>query len=169
MQIQPLSLSTLSAAIQLTNQVFPYQRLLESANLAFRLSLMSGWLPKILFRLMSVTEARYWVALNEFGEVIGVTGLYSYIQDKDESLWLGWTCVAPSARGQGIGGQLVDFTIAKAYSEGKKFLRLYTSNHPNEAAAQYLYEHRGLKVVGERELQGTQFKRIFREMLLLSA
>jgi GNAT superfamily N-acetyltransferase len=164
MQIQALSRSTLSSAIELANLVFPYQKLLERADLAFRLSLTSGWIPKLILRLMSVAEARYWVALNEDGDVIGVTGLYKYLKDRDDSLWLGWTCVSPIARGNGIGGQLVDFAIAKARSEGKKFLKLYTSNHPNEAAAQYLYERRGLQVVSERALQGSNFKRIYREL-----
>ena len=164
MQIQALSRSTLSSAIELANLVFPYQKLLERADLAFRLSLTSGWIPKLILRLASVAEARYWVALNEDGDVIGVTGLYKYLKDRDDSLWLGWTCVSPIARGNGIGGQLVDFAIAKARSEGKKFLKLYTSNHPNEATAQYLYERRGLQVVSERELQGSNFKRIYREL-----
>jgi len=167
MQIQALSRSTLSSAIELANLVFPYQKLLERADLAFRLSLTSGWIPKLILRLASVAEARYWVALNEDGDVIGVTGLYKYLKDRDDSLWLGWTCVAPTARGKGIGSKLVDFAIAQAVSEGKKFLRLYTSNDPNESAAQHLYERRGLRVVGEKQLQGSPFKRIYRELSLL--
>jgi GNAT superfamily N-acetyltransferase len=164
MQIQALSRSTLSSAIELANLVFPYQKVLERADIAFRLSLASGWIPKLILRLASVAEARYWFALNEDGDVIGVTGLYKYLRDKDDSLWLGWTCVSPMERGKGIGGKLVDFAIAKSRSEGKKFLKLYTSNHPNESAAQHLYERRGLQIVGERELQGSNFKRIYREL-----
>jgi len=166
MQIQALSHSTLSSAVELANLVFPYQKLLERADLAFRLSLTSGWIPKLILRLASVAEAHYWVALNEDGDVIGVTGLYKYLNDKDDSLWLGWTCVSPMVRGKGIGGQLVDFAIAKARSEGKQFLKLYTSNHPNEATAQYLYERRGLQIVSEKEIRGTPFKRIYRELEL---
>jgi len=169
MQIKPLSQTTLSSAIQLANLVFPRQNVLEKASFAFRLSLMSGWLPKLLLRLMSIDEARYWVALSEDGQAIGVTGLYKYIKDEDDSLWLGWTCVAPIARGKGIGGKLVDFAIAQAVSESKKFLRLYTSNDPNESAAQHLYERRGLRVVGEKQLQGSPFKRIYRELSLVTS
>ncbi|MBD2179364.1 GNAT family N-acetyltransferase [Pseudanabaena sp. FACHB-1998] len=164
MQIQALSRSTLSSAIELANLVFPYQKVLERADLAFKLSLTSGWTSKLILQLVSIAEPRYWVALNEDGDVTGVTGLYKYLKDKDDSLWLGWTCVSPLARGKGIGGQLVDFAITKARSEGKKFLKLYTSNHPNESAAQHLYERRGLQIVGEGELQGSSFKRIYRQL-----
>lgn len=169
MQIQPLSQTTISSAIQLTNIVFPHQNLLEKASFAFRLSLMSGWLPKLLLRVMSIDEARYWVALSEDVDTLGVTGLYKYIKDEDNSLWLGWTCVAPTARGKGVGGMLLDFAIAKASNEGKKFLRLYTSNDPNESAAQHLYERRGLRVVGVQKLQGSPFKRIYRELSLVTS
>lgn len=164
--IQPLSQSTLLSAIQLANLVFPYPRFLERADFAFRLSLMSGWIPKLLFKLLSITDARYWVVLSENSSVIGFTGLYGYTKDRDNALWLGWTCVSPTARGMGIGGKLVDFAIAKARSEGKKFLRLYTSTSPNEAAAQHLYEHRGLGIIGEKELHGKPFKIIYRELQL---
>jgi GNAT superfamily N-acetyltransferase len=60
---------------------------------------------------------------------------YSSKEDNNEKVWLGWTCVDPAVRGQEIGRKLVNFAIGKARSESKKFLRLYTSNHPNQAIA----------------------------------
>jgi ribosomal protein S18 acetylase RimI-like enzyme len=74
--------------------------------------------------------------------------------------------VAPEARGQGIGGKLVDFCIAKARAAGKQFLRLYTSNHPNQAIAQILYEKRGFRLIGDSQLRGTQFKKLYGELEL---
>ena len=86
-----------------------------------------------LYGAMSVY--RYWVALNENGDIIGTTGLYSEKDDFHEAIWLSWFCVDPDVRGQGIGKQLIEFSIEMARSYGKKYLRLYTSDDPNEAAA----------------------------------
>lgn len=168
MYIEPLSYETLDKAINLVNQVFPKQNLFENATLAFRFSLnKSSIISQIAFSIVGITEVRYWVAVDDKSkEVIGTTGLYCYKKDQNEAYWLGWTCVDPNARGQGIGGKLVDFYIQKARAEGKKFLRLYTSTHPNQATAQILYEHRGLRLIGESKIRGTNFKILYRELEL---
>jgi GNAT superfamily N-acetyltransferase len=168
MYIEPLSYETLDEAINLVNKVFPYQSISENASSAFRLSLeQNSIIAKRGFSIIGITEARYWVAVDEQSrKVIGTTGLYCYEKDKNEAYWLGWTCVEPEARGQGIGGKLVDFAIEKARAEGKKFLRLYTSNHANQAIAQILYEKRGLRIIGESEISETQFKMLYRELEL---
>jgi predicted GNAT family N-acyltransferase len=64
-----------------------------------------------------------------------LTELYSSKEDNNEKISLGWTCVYLAVRGQEIGRKLVNFAIEKARLESKKFLRLYTSNHPNQAIA----------------------------------
>ena len=95
----------------------------------------------------SMSVYRYWVALNENGDICGTTGLYSEKSDIHEALWLSWFCVDPDMRGQGVGKKLIEFSIEMARGYGKKYLRLYTSDDPNEAAAQFLYEKYGFKVV----------------------
>jgi len=167
MHIEPLSYKTLEAAIDLVNEIFPHQNLFEKASLTFRFSLQNSIISQLAFSVIGITEAHYWVAIDEDSrQVIGTTGLYCYKKDLNEAYWLGWTCVAPEARGQGIGGKLVDFCIAKARTAGKQFLRLYTSNHPNQAIAQILYEKRGFYLVGDSPIRGTQFKKLYCELEL---
>jgi len=93
-------------------------------------------------------NARYWLAVDKDGKVLGTTGLYETGKDQAEAAWMGWMSVRPAYRGQGVGKLLVDFSKEQAAADGKQFLRLYTSNARGEAAAQGLYEREGLKVVG---------------------
>ena len=49
-----------------------------------------------------------------------------------------------------MGSRLLDFSIEEAKLTGRKYLRLYTSDRSGEAAAQILYESRGLEVVAKK-------------------
>ncbi|MGA9382412.1 MAG: GNAT family N-acetyltransferase [Phormidium sp.] len=170
MDIKPLSYQTLEPAIALVDKIFPYQQdtMYENASVAFRASLeKNNPTSRSLLNQMQITEANYWVAIDEkSGKVTGTTGLYSYAEDEAEAYWLGFTCVNPDFRGQKIGAKLVDFAIEKARSADKKFLRLYTSNSPDQAVAQILYENRGLRIIGEEQIEGSKFKKIYRELKL---
>lgn len=163
--IEPLTQTTIQQAIAITDRVFPSQGLTEKASYTFRLSLISGWFPQIVLRMVNIVEVNYWVAV-ESDQVLGTTGLYGYSEDFDEAYWLGWTCVCPEARGRGIGKKLVDYAIAQAQQSDKSFLRLYTSTDPNEAVAQNLYENRGLRIIKEEVLIGSPYKRMYRELNL---
>jgi GNAT superfamily N-acetyltransferase len=52
--------------------------------------------------------------------------------------------VAPHERGQGIGKQLLAFSLEEARKTGLPYLRLYTGDDPIEREAQRLYESFGL-------------------------
>ncbi len=147
--IEPLSPQSLNATISLTDRVFLYQRWWEQAKWAFSLSLMSGFLPRLLLQLIGVDNCRYWVAIDSQTGVVGVTGLYQTPKDKQDAYWLGWTCVDPQTRGQGVGKQLIDFAIAEAKSSGITYLRLYTSDLPDYAIAVKLYERRGFELTSQ--------------------
>ena len=105
-----------------------------------------------------------WAAINSDGEVCGITGLYVYKKDEHEAVWLSWLCVDPKQRGYGIGKMLIEFSIEKAKQSGKDFLRLYTSNHPSEAAAQGLYEKYGLLVFKKKKYGSDTY--LYRELNL---
>ena len=93
-----------------------------------------------------------WGAVDQQTErLVGTTGLYTYTRDKAEAVSLAWFCVDPDVRRRGIGSRLLDFTIQEARSTGRQYLRLYTSDRPNEAAAQLLYESRGLEIVAKKK------------------
>jgi ribosomal protein S18 acetylase RimI-like enzyme len=162
MQIKPLTPAKLKEAMQLLNKAFPY----ESMSLAASL-FPDRLLYKITFLVARVTQLNYWVAIDETSQkVIGTTGLYCYKKDETEAYWLAMFCVDPAFRGQGIGKKLLNFSIDKARADGKKFLRLYTSNAPNEAAAQILYEKCGFVITGEKKIWGLPYKKIYRELQL---
>jgi GNAT superfamily N-acetyltransferase len=161
-KIVPVSHDTLVQAERLVAQVFPFQ------NLAERLSFTAfakkdNRIVRAITRLFGVKDLiNFWVALNETNRVVGTTGLYSYLRDCDEAVWLAWFCVAPNERGQGIGKQLLAFSIEEARKTGLPYLRLYTGDDPIEREAQRLYERFGLKEIRrERKLF---YSKIFREL-----
>jgi GNAT superfamily N-acetyltransferase len=107
----------------------------------------------------------FWVATDgETRHVLGTTGLYVYNRDTSEAVWLAWFCVAPAARGHGIGSRLLDFSIDEARRTNRRYLRLYTSDDEREAAAQPLYESRGLRAVRKR--WRLLYTEIYRELSL---
>ena len=115
-------------------------------------------------RLGRIASLRnYWVAVTEAGDVCGVTGLYEYRRDRHEAVWMAWFCVDPERRGQGIGRQLIEHAIGQARAQGYRYFRLHTSAHPNEAAAQGLYEAYGFRLIGE---DGLFVKTLIRELVL---
>ncbi len=150
-EIQELSKENIKKAINVVNKVFPKQSPLEKASLGFKASLSrTNIFYKLALKAVKVTDLSYWVAMDlATGKVLGTTGLYTRKKDEDEAYWVGWFCVDPEARGRKIGSGLLDFTIEKAREEGKRFLRLYTSNDPNELLSHKLYEKRGFSKIGE--------------------
>ena len=129
----------------LVDRVFPSQDPAE--RLFFWAYARRGtWLGKAVFWISRIAEVdRIWVSVDEADAVIGTTGLYRYRRDAHEAVWLSWFCVAPEARGRGVGSRLLDFSVEQARETGARYLRLYTSDDPNEADAQRLYESRGLR------------------------
>lgn len=93
-------------------------------------------------------NARYWVAMDNQGKVVGTTGLYETMPDQGKAYWLGWMSVPRAYQGQGIGKKLVDFSVEQAQKEGREYLRLYTSTSRGESAAQILYERKGFHIMG---------------------
>jgi len=118
--------------------------------------------------LFTEMNARYFLAVDKEGRVLGTTGLYETSKDQGQAMWLGWMSVRPAFRGKGIGQKLLDFSIEEAKTKDVDYLRLFTSTYRGERAAQPLYERAGLKIVGEEKhplpIPGLKF--LFREMPL---
>ncbi|UCD51832.1 MAG: GNAT family N-acetyltransferase [Phycisphaerales bacterium] len=165
MQIVPLTNELVPSAQRLVDRVFPYQSLSERLSLwayAHRRSLLIR-LGLPLFRVKDLTA--FWGAVDEGAdEVIATTGLYSYLRDAEEAVWLGWFCVAPERRGEGIGSMMLDFSIERAREAGKRYFRLYTSDDPDGAAAQRLYEKKGFAIVKVKKKR--PFNVIYRQKIL---
>lgn len=142
--IQPLDGATRAGAVALVRATFPDEDLLERVLVAIMGTPLQplGW-------FLGVRHQRVWVA-TEAGRVVGVTGLYEDEDDAPAALWLGWFCVDPAHRGRGLGSALLDFSISEAHRSNKAFLRVLTSDAPEEQAAQSLYERRGLVITRRR-------------------
>ncbi len=164
MQIMPLTEDLIPSAQALVNAVFPQQCLSERLSF-WTYPRRESAVVRLLYRLLGVKKLiGYWVATDAGGQVVAITGLYEYVADAADAVWLGWFCVAPEARHSGMGSRLLDFAIEKARETGKRCLRLYTSTDPNEAAAQMLYEKKGFLVTREERQRAATL--IFREKRL---
>ncbi|MBY0548579.1 MAG: GNAT family N-acetyltransferase [Candidatus Obscuribacterales bacterium] len=142
--IVPLSRENLAGAIQTVNESFrhgwPYLR----PGRDLRASLEATGCPRTV--ASGELNAKYWVAVDKQNRVLGTTGIYEMAEDAAEAGWVGWLGVGNAYRGHGVGRALINHTIEAARAEGKDFLRLYTSNHRAEVAAQSLYDSVGLKI-----------------------
>ncbi|MCD4847410.1 MAG: GNAT family N-acetyltransferase [Candidatus Aegiribacteria sp.] len=149
---------------KLVSKVFPFRSLSERLTFwAFKNQ--NNGLVKILIKLFGVSSlSNFWVAIDEDNNVVGTTGIYTYIKDENEAIWLAWFCVDPEQRGKGIGKKLIEYSINMAREYKKKYFRLYTSSDPNEAAAQNLYDKYGFKVI--KRGKKLFYTRIYRELEL---
>ena len=145
----------------LVAKVFPYQSFTERISFWVYKHHDNRLMKWLLGLTGSMSVFRYWVALDENNRICGTTGLYTDDDNDHESLWLSWFCVDPDVRGKGIGKQLIEFSIEEARRCGKKYLRLYTSDDPGEAAAQFLYEKYGFGVTRTEKKRG--YMLIYRE------
>ncbi|MCA0399467.1 MAG: GNAT family N-acetyltransferase [Proteobacteria bacterium] len=139
--LKPLTPDMRKAAIRLVDRVFPSQDLAEMLSLRL---FQTRW--AWLLRLGGMRRGRFWGAIRG-GTLLGLVGLYSMAKDEEEANWLGWFCVAPEARGLGLGQHLLDHAIGEARATGRRYLRLYTSTDPVEEAAQALYERNGFRII----------------------
>ena len=158
-KIVPLSETYLSQASELANSVFPNEPILPSQS--FKDSLDKDKFSIVQGR--GVVDLEYFVAVDKNGKVLGTTGIYSLKEDEKDSCWMGWYCVDEKSRGQGVGKSLLDFCIDGARNKGKKYLKLYTSTHPNEATAQILYENNGFKITGREKMDKGDYEKLYRQ------
>ncbi|MHC4118421.1 MAG: GNAT family N-acetyltransferase [Planctomycetota bacterium] len=150
-RIEHLERDRLRKARKLVWRCFPRQSLFEQLSFWAIEDHASPSTRRIMAWVGVADFLDFWGAIDQqTGKLLGTTGLYQYTRDAAEAVWLAWFCVAPEARRSGIGSRLLDFSIEQAKRTGLKYLRLYTSDMANEAAAQILYESRGLKIVRKK-------------------
>ncbi len=75
-------------------------------------------------------------------EIIGITGLYSYVDKWPNDAWIGWYGVKKEYRNKGFGSQILEWTINKAKEEEYETIRLYTDMNENKKAIE-LYKKNG--------------------------
>lgn len=73
---------------------------------------------------------------------IGLTGHYQYLTPSGEA-WLSWFGLVPAARGRGWGKILLTMTMDILRNQGFHMLRLWTTDHPDDSIARFLYRSAG--------------------------
>ena len=139
---------TLDQAVALVTKIFPPEYEEEPGTEELPASLDPDARRAFLAK-SGITFLQYWVAMRG-KKVAGIVGLYCYKQDEVEADWLGWFCVKKSARRKGLGSELLLLAISEAKKRGKNFLRLYTTDDPEEIDAHRMFERYGFKVVGSK-------------------
>ena len=94
---------------ELVSKVFPSRSFSELLSF-WAYKYQNNWFVKASMSLCGFSSPmKYWVAINDDGDVCGTTGIYSYTKDKHEAVWMAWFCVDPEHRGQGIGKHLIKY------------------------------------------------------------
>lgn len=163
---EKLSEKDLEEAIALANSVFPSDRDAEtSPEFDYRAGLDPERYREDLERI-GIGSLQHWTVKDQ-EKILGLTGLYRVTSDPADVVWLDWFCTAPEARGKGIGRAMLEWTVAEAERQGFRKICLWTTDDPNEAAAQRLYESMGFKIVSE-EVSPDGTRRTFRREKALS-
>lgn len=75
------------------------------------------------------SNANYFLVY-QLAECVGITGLYSYTDDKDNG-WVAFFGLKEEYRGKGIGKEMLELTEDYAREHGFKYLRLFTDKYDN--------------------------------------
>ena len=152
--IEELSSQTIDAALTLVEHVFKNIKDEEKMTLVASLQPQKY---KHIFEENEVKSMQYWVAKDKTSQkVIGLTGLYTEIEDSPNDCWLGWLCVDPKHRKKGYGKKLLEFSEMMAMASKKKNLLIYTYATKAYHNAIKLYEQQGYVLF---DMVGNKYKR----------
>lgn len=90
---------------------------------------------------------RYFLASNHRGQILGLCGLFETIEDMSSATWMGWLCVLPKYRKNGVASAMVQLCIDRARRDGAALLRVESSNHPLMAPVNRLLDR--MQFVGD--------------------
>lgn len=138
MNFQPLDVEHLAATQQVAAALFPWEHEHETALAA---AIAPSQHPRF-FASRRLASVRCWTAHVGPGPVCGLATLYEYLAQPDE-VWLAWYGLLPTARGNGRGAKLLDWLIAQIKAEGRRTLRLWTTDESEYSRATQLYAKRG--------------------------
>ncbi len=139
MNLEPLHADTLRATQFVASELFPWEHEHQEA-------LIASLAPRehaAFYDSRALDTVRCWNAIHQ-GEVGGMAMLYGYRAQLDE-VWLAWFGLLPFARGCGAGTQLLDGIINNARKEGRRVMRLWTTDEAEYSAAVRMYTRRGFR------------------------
>jgi ribosomal protein S18 acetylase RimI-like enzyme len=121
----------------------------------------AGYIANVLNLDRRAREAMLLVAEKE-GEIVGTITLYPDIHGEgmpvrfpDGTAGIRATAVSPSARGQGIGSELVIAALRRAQVSGAEAIALHTATCMG--AAMRLYERHGFRRTPEYDFRANEF------------
>ena len=107
-------------------------------------SFSDAWAPSAFSDLLSRPYARLRVLVAPDRAILG----YCILLQAADQGEIANICTAPSARGQGIGGRLLDDALSAADAGG--LIEVYLEVRTSNSAARALYAGRGFVMVGRR-------------------
>ncbi len=160
--IENLSAETFNEALNLVNDYFQLSEN-ENPELELRESISPGSFSNELAKY-GILNPIYWV-MKQDGKVIGLSGIYNAPEDKEDSVWGGWTVfnndVMNSISCCKIA--LMAHQLKEAYQTGKTFFRLYTSTLPSESQANRLYDKIECHVYKREAVTDGSYEVLYRE------
>lgn len=167
-KMQILTNETLDQACKVIDSAFPYEVSGGNAPSEYLRASLDEQKKKELLDSFTGHNVEYYTLIDESThEVIGVTGLYTLIEDMNEASWGAWTGIHNNYKGKGFGKFMIDSMIEKARNNGKKYVRTYVSDHSNEAVALNMYKRRGFELFKQEPLDFPEAKNMFYYQLKL--
>ncbi len=141
--IEPLSIWTLKEAEQLRDSVFKDIDKIEKLNLVASLDKEKY---RDIYIKNEIKTMKYWIARDKQSlQIVGLTGIYTEIEDDKNECWLGWFCIKKNFRGLGYGKKLLEFSEEQAILLKKKYLYIYTYDTKYYKTAIEMYKKFGYK------------------------
>jgi len=152
--IEPLSYFTLTEAENLRDSIF------KDIDRDEKQLLKASLFPKgnkDIFQSNDIKTAYYWVVReNISAKIIGLTGIYTEVEDDNEDCWLGWFCIDDRYREKGFGKKLLAFSIEMVQKMDKKVLHIYTYDIKKHSRAIEMYKKYGFV---EYQVKDTKYKK----------
>lgn len=152
MNLERLHAGTLSATTQVAAELFPWEH-------EHQVALPASIKPEDymdFYRTRGLASVRCWTAIEQ-DRVCGIASLYEYSVRREE-LWLAWFGLKNVARGCGAGARFLDTVIEQAVYEGRRALRLWTTDEAEYQAAVRLYLRKGFVPEEAEALPGETWK-----------
>lgn len=164
MKIVPLSKKNINEAIALANSIFPDDAQLYDSPFNDYWAYLEPEKNKSYWQNNKLSSLEYFLVVDESTyKITGATGLYAHNDEPKDLVWLGWFYIDPKERGKGLGQLTLEWTVKRAKEKGFKKLRLWTTEDPNETAAQKLYEKLGFKIIKKEKKNDQKYLVLYRE------
>ncbi|HPO55382.1 MAG TPA: cation diffusion facilitator family transporter [Ignavibacteriaceae bacterium] len=164
-EVLPLSEEHLDECLDIAAVAFPNDDI-ELIKLELNASIHPTRYKKELQKL-GIQKPRYWVGILD-GKIAGFVGMNYHIGEPD-IVWGGWMAArAPNTKSDMKIRMLFMWKLTfEARQTGRTFGRLYTSTHPNEKAANRLYDNVGMRVY--KSVPKDDYDLLYREVVIQDA